>query len=93
MKLLIAFLLSISSIFGQIVVINGTDSISASRTTINNNFSYMNSSKPARWSGNGAPGLISLSIRGDEYLDLTGNVVYNCFATIVYRYHCGYEHH
>ncbi len=82
MKLILAFLLTLSSVFGQIVVINGGDQISASRNTINNNFAFLDTNKARKWTGSGAPGIISLSTRGDFYIDITPgtNNTYMCFA-------------
>lgn len=84
MKLILAFLLAISSVFGQIVVIQGTDTISSSRITLNNNFAFLDTVKARKWTGAGAPGSIALSVRGDFYLDTTPgtNNTYMCFAAV-----------
>lgn len=66
----------------QIVTIQGTDTLAASRTTINNNFSFLASSKAARWFGITTPGAIPLSIQGDLFFDTTGLHTYACYSVL-----------
>lgn len=66
----------------QIVTINATDILANSRTTLNNNFAWLNSYKTGKFTGSGAPGTIALTTLGDQYYDTMNQVVYVCFRVL-----------
>lgn len=81
---LVAFavcLLFCRPLFAQIVPIQGSDTVSGSRVTINNNFSFLDISKVRKFTGSGAPAAISGSTRGDQYTDTANNLLYVCFSS------------
>jgi hypothetical protein len=47
---------------------------------INSNFAGLYTGKASRWAGSGDPGTIADSLRGDIYIDTTGNHLFGCFA-------------
>lgn len=72
---------SVVPVAAQITVIQGSDQVSTSRTVINNNFSYLQGIKTAKYSGAGSPGTITGSVFGDFYLNTSNNGSYQCFAS------------
>lgn len=66
----------------QIQIINSNDNGAISLGKINSNFSFLASSKVARWAGNGPPGTFPLSILGDLYQDTVARVTYQCWAAV-----------
>lgn len=65
----------------QITTIQGSDTVSSSRTVLNNNFSYLDNNKTQKFIGFGPPGVVSSLVKpGDFYLDKTNNNLYQCFT-------------
>lgn len=81
MRKIILLLFFVATASAQIVTINPTDPVSSGPAKLNSNFSFLASSKPARWSGAGTPGSIPLSLRGDFYINTLLNTTYQCFRT------------
>jgi hypothetical protein len=82
MPRLFLLIFSAGLLSAQIQLLNPSDNGQVSLSKINGNFTYLNGSKIARWSGSGAPGNFPLSVLGDFYLDVTNNLAYQCFATL-----------
>jgi hypothetical protein len=73
-------LLSVAlSALGQITPIDPNSPVANGPTIINANFTYLQNSKVAIWSGSGVPGSIPMSVLGDLYVNTASNVTYQCY--------------
>src|SRR5579864_3291867 len=83
-KILVLLFLCAASTRAQVpgIPMSPFDSPANGRAIINNAFTFLASTKTARWSGSGAPGSIPLSLLGDLYFDTVGQHTYACYSVL-----------
>ena len=77
----LTLLLLAACLHAQVNPLQPGDNGAVSLGKINGNFSYLNTAKPARFVGSGAPGSVAGNLPGDIYSDTSGNNAYLCGAT------------